>query len=74
MNPHYVVMSIVGGAQSGVAQAWQGVLSQVLGQVQYSSTRAGYVGCINVVAMAVGGVLAGPIVDRFFFRHYKVRR
>eukprot|EP01087_Luapelamoeba_hula_P022646 TRINITY_DN816_c0_g1_i3.p1 TRINITY_DN816_c0_g1~~TRINITY_DN816_c0_g1_i3.p1 ORF type:complete len:508 (+),score=51.25 TRINITY_DN816_c0_g1_i3:172-1695(+) len=60
-----------GGLLGGITSAWQGLLSQVLAD-DYSDSDIGYMGFANVVAGLIGGLVAGPVVDRFFVRRYKL--
>eukprot|EP01087_Luapelamoeba_hula_P007306 TRINITY_DN178_c0_g1_i2.p1 TRINITY_DN178_c0_g1~~TRINITY_DN178_c0_g1_i2.p1 ORF type:complete len:528 (-),score=99.72 TRINITY_DN178_c0_g1_i2:140-1723(-) len=70
--PSFWLVIFAGGLLGGVTSGWQGVLPQILDQVGYDNTKAGYMGFGNVLAGIIGGVVAGPIVDRFFVRRYKL--
>eukprot|EP01104_Vermistella_antarctica_P019312 TRINITY_DN7516_c0_g1_i1.p1 TRINITY_DN7516_c0_g1~~TRINITY_DN7516_c0_g1_i1.p1 ORF type:complete len:515 (+),score=47.71 TRINITY_DN7516_c0_g1_i1:276-1820(+) len=63
---------VVGGVISGVTAAWQGVLPQVFDEVEVLTSRGGMIGAAQSFAGIAGGLLAGPVVDRFFARNFKI--
>ncbi|ELR12928.1 disrupted in renal carcinoma protein 2 family protein [Acanthamoeba castellanii str. Neff] len=72
VNVSFMLVILAGGIQAGVTNGWQGVLPQALEDLHYTESQAGWLGFGGSIAGIVGGVVIGPIMDRYFQQKCKL--
>jgi len=69
-NPSYIILSIVGGLQAGILNAWQGLFQDIF-VPPFTETFVGWLGFGFITASSVGGVVGGIICDKFLKKKFK---
>jgi len=71
LNPSFVVLSIIGGWQAGLLNAWQGLFDDIFDPF-FSNTFVGWLGFLFIAASSVGGVVSGFLCDKFLQKKFKI--
>eukprot|EP01083_Nonionella_stella_P071266 191317_1 len=74
MSLSSVLMMLIGGMEIGSFAAWSAVLPDVIGSesaLRLSDQNVGIIGFIGTCAYMCGGIIIGPICDRWFAKRLK---
>lgn len=66
-----ILLIIAGGMQPGMFAAWTAVLQDMLSPIGLSATQIGFIGFDISLMLMVGGLISGPLADRYFVKQLK---
>jgi len=69
-NWSYLLLAFVGGWQSGLLNAWQGLFDSIF--TNYSEVFIGILGFLFIAMSTLGGIIGGIICDKFLQRKFKM--
>jgi len=70
-NPSFMILSLVGGWQAGLLNAWQGLFDDIFNPY-FSEEFVGWLGFFFIAASSLGGIIGGILCDRFFQQKFKM--
>jgi len=68
-NWSFLILVAVGGLQTGMFGAWQGLFAYLL--IGYSDRQVGWIGTGNVFGGWIGSIVAGVVMDKWVGRYFK---